>query len=206
MRLRQSCDHPLLCRLYNVIESPAGPLLVYAWAEGELLHVAQADRVDPQSSYQRFRALPRSTRIAALDQLYDLHQLLAAAGWVACDFYDGCLLYHFATARLHVIDLDTYHQGPFTNTMGRMFGSSSFMAPEEFTFGATIDQQTTVFNLGRAAALFLGDGSLAGDTFRGNREIFAVVRRACAAERRLRFASVAAFVDAWRSARAKSNS
>jgi serine/threonine-protein kinase len=200
VRLRARCDHPSLCRLHNVIESPTGPLLVYAWAEGELLHVPRAQRADPQSSYQRFRALPVSTILDALDQLYELHRLLAADGWVACDFYDGCLLYDFTINRLHVIDLDTYHQGPFTNTMGRMFGSSSFMAPEEFELGAPIDQQTTVFNLGRTAALFLGNGALTPMTFRGNDAIFAVVRRACTAERALRFATVAAFVAAWRAA------
>jgi serine/threonine-protein kinase len=50
---------------------------------------------------------------------------------------------------MHVVDLDTYHQGPFPNTMGRMFGSTRFMAPEELTFGARVDERTTVFAMGR---------------------------------------------------------
>lgn len=201
VRLNQSCDHPALCRLYNVIESPVGPLLVYEWIEGELIGVHSAQRTDPASAYQRFRALPAPEIALVLDQLYDLHRQLAAVGWVACDLYDGCLLYHFATQTVRVMDLDTYHQGPLTNTMGRMFGSSRFMAPEEFTLGATIDQQTTLFTLGRIAAVFLGDGTLAPEAFRGSTALHAVVARACAAERRLRFATVAAFVDAWAAAR-----
>jgi hypothetical protein len=48
------------------------------------------------------------------------------------DFYDGCLLYDFTSQELRVIDLDMYSRGPFTNTMGRIFGSTRFMAPEEF--------------------------------------------------------------------------
>ncbi len=201
VQLNQSCDHPALCRLYNVIESPVGPLLVYEWIDGELIGVPSAQRADPSAAYQRFRSLPAQEVALALDQLYDLHRQLAAAGWVACDLYDGCLLYNFATHTVRVMDLDTYHQGPFTNSMGRMFGSSRFMAPEEFILGAPIDQQTTLFTLGRMAAVFLGDGTLAQDAFRGPAALHAVVARACAAERRLRFATVAAFVDAWTAAR-----
>ncbi|MCB0080154.1 MAG: hypothetical protein KDE47_04465, partial [Caldilineaceae bacterium] len=129
VRLTQSCDHAVLCQLHNVIESPAGPLLVYEWVTGELLGVPRAQRGNPASAYQRFRALPGEEILLVLDQVYDLHRRLAALGWVACDLYDGCLLYDFATKKIRVMDLDTYHQGPFTNTMGRMFGSSRFMAP-----------------------------------------------------------------------------
>lgn len=204
VRLSQSCTHPILCRLTNVIESPAGPLLVYEWVEGELIGVPLAQRNDPMSTYQRFRALPVNELCQALDQIVDLHRLLAAQGWVASDFYDGCPLYNFATHTLRIMDLDTYHHGPFTNTMGRMFGSSRFMAPEEFELGAVIDQQTTVFTLGRTVALFLGDGTLARAIFRGTDALHSVVARACAAERGLRYATVAAFSDAWRAARADS--
>ena len=197
VRVAQSCNHSTLCPLLNVIESPDGPLLVYAWAEGELLRVPNAQRDDPMSSYQRFRALPTTEIIHVLDQLYDLHRELAGAGWIACDLYDGCLIYHFASQTVHVMDLDHYHQGSFTNAMGRMFGSSRFMAPEEFVLGATIDQQTTIFTLGRMAANFLSDGTLARERFRGSDALYAVIERACQVERTQRFATVDAFVNAW---------
>lgn len=73
------------------------------------------------------------------------------------DFYDGCLIYDFAAKRLTVFDLDNYRQGPYENTMGRMFGSTRFMAPEEFQKGRTIDDRTTVFALGRTMSIFLGE-------------------------------------------------
>lgn len=38
-----------------------------------------------------------------------------------------------------------------------MFGSTHFMAPEEFTLGASSDERTTVLNLGRTAFVFLGE-------------------------------------------------
>lgn len=203
VRLAAGCNHPTLCRLFNVIESPAGPMLIYEWVEGELVSTPQARREDPASSYQRFRALPANAIIQVLDQVYDLHRELAAADWVAGDLYDGCLIYDFGNKALRIMDLDTYHQGPFTNKMGRMFGSSRFMAPEEFELGATIDQRTTVFTLGRMAANFLGDGTLERERFRGSDALHTVITRACSPDRNLRFADVAAFVDVWAMARAR---
>lgn len=199
--LAQSMAHPTLCQLHQVIESPQGPLLVYEWIDGELIGVPRSQRDDPTSAYQRFRALPVAELLRALDLIYDLHAHLAAAGWIAVDFYDGCLLYDFSPQTLRIMDLDTYHQGPFLNAMGRMFGSSRFMAPEEFQRGATIDQRTTVFTMGRTAALFLGDGTLERTAFRGNDALHAVVQRACQEERNERFATMTEFYTAWRAAR-----
>lgn len=201
VRVAGSCSHPALPTLHYVIESPIGPMLVYDWRDGELIHVPSKSRNDLQSSYQRFRHLPPDLILNALDTLYDLHRELARLGWVAADFYDGSLLYDFATHRLSVIDLDNYHQGPFQNTMGRMFGSSRFMAPEEFELGATIDERTNVFEMGRAAALLLGDGTLSRAAFRGPVSLHRVIVRACEAEPAARFASMAEFHDAWLSAR-----
>lgn len=177
--------HPTLPPLHRVIESPTGPVLIYAWFDGELLGARRELRDDPASAFQRFRALPAPRIAACLDAVFDLHVVLARAGWIAGDFYDGCLMYQFASGELRVIDLDTYHRGPFTNTMGRMFGSSRFMAPEEFERGAVIDERTTVFNLGRLLAVFLDEPS-------------PVAARACELDPARRFATVADFVAAWR--------
>lgn len=199
--LAQSVAHPALCRLHQVIESPEGPLLVYEWVDGVLIGVPSAQRDDPAAAYQRFRALPVDELLRALDLIVDLHAHLAAAGWIAVDFYDGCLLYDFSRQTLRIMDLDTYHQGPFINEMGRMFGSSRFMAPEEFQRGALIDQRTNIFTLGRTAALFLGDGTLDRAPFRGSAALHEVICRACRPDRSERFAALAAFYAAWRAAR-----
>src|SRR5262249_590775 len=61
VRLYEPCRPPLLPRLYQVIESPSGPLLVYQWLEGDLLGVPRAQRDDPESAFQRFRRLPAPT-------------------------------------------------------------------------------------------------------------------------------------------------
>lgn len=200
-RLSAGVSHPLLPRLLGVIESPDGPLLVYPWLDGELLGASREQRDDSRSAFQRFRHLPPATLHTCLDAVFDLHDALARAGWIAVDFYDGSLLYDFAAGRLWAVDLDMYRDAPFRNEMGRMFGSSRFMAPEEFERGALIDEQTTVFVLGRTALVFLSDGTLNFEAFRGPRVLFDVAAQASRLDRAQRFASVAAFHHAWRAAR-----
>jgi len=196
-RLWRSCAHVALPRLHNDIESLHGPLLVYDWVDGELLYADRETRYKLQSAFQRFRRLPVLEILNALNQLFELHLALAQAGWIANDFYDGSLIYDFARQDIHVIDLDGYREGPFVNGMGRMFGSSRYMAPEEFERGASIDERTTVFTLGRTVANLLSDGTLARSAFRGSDAQFEVVSRACQTSREQRFASVADFYAAW---------
>lgn len=189
-RLAASCTHPALTRLRDAIESPSGPLLVYDWFDGELVGAPRARRDDPASAFQRFRRLPAATITRALETIFDLH---VALGWIASDFYDGCLLYDFATGELRVMDLDSYRDAPFVNDMGRMFGSTRFMAPEEFERGAAIDERTTVFNLGRAAFVFLGER----DGFRGTPAQLAAATRACEPDPARRFQTAAELTAAF---------
>ncbi|HWA63009.1 MAG TPA: hypothetical protein VG939_16635 [Caulobacteraceae bacterium] len=197
-RLAASFTHPALPRLYGTSPSAWGPMLVYDWLEGELLHEPSARRGDPASAHQRFRRLPPGEIAAALDVVLDVHVGLCAGGWVACDFYDGAMMYDFAARRLRLIDLDTYRRGAFVNEMGRMFGSTHFMAPEEFELGATIDERTTVFTLGRTISVFLGDGTLDAAAFRGTPGQYAAMTAACRDDPARRLQSVAALAEAFR--------
>jgi serine/threonine protein kinase len=188
VRIARAISDPALPTLRNVVESSEGVLLVYDWVDGDLLGTSRPLRSDPQSAFCRFRALPSSQLVSALDAVLQLHLKLAELGWVACDFYDGCLIYDFREHRMHVVDLDTYRDAPFRNDMGRMFGSSRFMAPEEFQLGARIDERTTVFNLGRMIdQLFVSR----------NAGVEAVVRAACQPEPLRRYQSVSQLYAAW---------
>jgi len=151
------------------------------------------DRDNPSSAHQRFRALPPSEILAALNDLYDLHAHLDAAGWVEGDFYDGALLYDFSCRRLTVMDLDTYRRGPYRNTMGRMFGSTRFMAPEQHSLGAPIDTRTTAYVLARTALVLLSDGTLDRPAFRGSDAQYAVLQEATTT----RFPTYPSFHKAW---------
>ena len=199
-QVARSCTHPALPELRNVVDSPIGPMLVYEWVEGDLLGVAREKRDDPASPFRHFRELPAKAIVEGLNTVYDLHRDVAEAGWIASDFYDGSLIYDFVLGRLWVVDLDHYQRGPFVNERGRLFGSTRFMAPEEFQRGALIDQRTTVFTLGRLALVMLADGTLDGAAFRGTAGQHAVVTTACQPDRERRFATVAEFYQAWSAA------
>lgn len=196
VRLARSVSDAALPPLRNVVESPEGPLLVYDWVEGELVGTTRARRTDTTSAYARFRALAPRERAAALDSVFRLHVKLAERGWIASDFYDGSLIYDFTRRRMFVVDLDSYRDAPFRNDMGRMFGSTRFMAPEEFALGAWIDERTTVFTMGRTVAQFLALGSDAG-TEAGTEAIAALIARACEPDPARRFDTVAQFYEAW---------
>ena len=201
VHLRQGCGYHTLPVLHQVVESPTGPLLVYEWVNGELVRTDAATRDHLQSTFQRFRGLPSEEILDVLDQVYELHYQLAQKGWIAVDFYDGCMIYDFNQQKFHVIDLDLYRDAPFVNEMGRMFGSTRFMAPEEFELGARIDERTNVFTMGRTAAVFLSDGTLDREPFRGSDAQYEVIRRACRDDRSERFDSMGEFYRAWGQAR-----
>ncbi len=190
IRLARSRRHPAMPALRRVVESPQGPMLFYDWADGELV----------RHLLDRVRRLPPSEVADMLTVVYDLHEALAADGWVAVDFYDGSMIYDFERKRLSVVDLDSYSAGAFPNRMGRMFGSTRFMAPEEFRLGAVIDERTTVFTLGRTGAVLLSDGSLDRAAFRGTRPQLRALERACRPRPDNRFRTVAEMNEAWRRA------
>lgn len=196
--LALSAAHPSLVALQGVTQSAWGPMLVYDWPPGELVRAPAARRADPESAFQRFRRLPLDELAAAIDTILDVHLKLCDAGWVACDFYDGSIIYDFAGRGTWLIDLDHYHLGPFTNEMGRLFGSTRFMAPEEFERGALIDERTTVFTLGRTMSVLLGDGSLGRPTFRGTETQYRTMMTACSPDPSARFQNVAELALAWR--------
>ena len=201
VHLWRGCNYHTLPTLHQVVESPTGPLLVYEWVTGELVRTDAASREHPGSTFQRFRGLPSEEILSVLDQVYELHYQLAQTGWIAVDFYDGCMIYDFRQQEFHVIDLDLYRDAPFVNEMGRMFGSIRFMAPEEFELGARIDERTNVFTMGRTAAVFLSDGTLDREPFRGSDAQYEVIRRACLDDRSERFDSMGEFYRAWRQTR-----
>lgn len=198
-RLAAAISNSALPSLFGVVQSAWGPMLVYDWVAGELVRAAPEQRADPASAFQRFQRLPPGELTTAIDTILDVHLALCGAGWVACDFYDGSIIYDFAARRTWMIDLDSYQPGPFVNEMGRMFGSTRFMAPEEFERGALIDERTTVFNLGRAISVFLGEGRLTREGFRGTEAQHRVMIRACAPNPAARFQSVADMARSWRS-------
>lgn len=158
--------HDSLIRLIDHFATDNGYACVFDWVEGECLHShwsfpPPAKYEDPRSPYVQFRQLPVQRRIQAMERILDFHIEAERKGYVAVDFYDGSLIYDFAAEEIHICDIDLYRAGAFTNTMGRMWGSSRFMSPEEFELGASIDAVTNVFNMGAMAFALLGENLIA---------------------------------------------
>jgi serine/threonine protein kinase len=202
--INAAVQHDALPRLHNSFETPGGLALVYDWVPGELLRnytrPAGGQRDHEPAARLRLRALPLDQVLHILDTIYDVHLTLAACGFIAVDFYDGCIIYDFDGMRTYLCDLDEYRPGPFVLADERLPGSRRFMAPEEFQRGATIDQVTNVFTLGRTAMVLLGDGTGTLAEWRGTNATRDVVIQATAPERAQRHPSVRAFVDDWRAA------
>ncbi len=202
-RVRHRAIVPVIGRFDLDGEREPGQAIVTPWVDGAILNDPFAPGSlpydDPGSSLNRFRALPVEEVLAAYDEILDAHLAVAAAGLVAVDFYDGCLIYDFADRRMWLVDLDLYAP-PYTLGLDRQYGSSRFMAPEEWVRGSHIDERTTVFTLARAACQLLclpgGDET----TWRGGPAQLAVLRRATRPDPEARPAGVADFVTAWRGA------
>lgn len=196
-RFHRAVQHPAIVAPLDVVDVGddrcIGPVLVYPWCDGEVLHAATATGDPDRRALGRFREQPLIDAVRAVETILDAHLAVTAAGFVAVDLYDGCFLYDEATRTMRLIDLDEYRPGPFVVDGDRLPGSRRYMAPEELTPGATIDERTTVFNLGRTIEQLLDHA----DGWRGTprqREAAAVATRAEPADR---FATVADLVAAW---------
>jgi serine/threonine protein kinase, bacterial len=199
IRLSATLQDPALCQLRHVIESAHGPMLVYEWVSGELIGVPRAQREDPASAFVRFRRLPLPELTAALTEVFRVHAALCARGWIASDFYAGAMMYDFGLRQIKLVDLDMYRAGPFVNDMGQLFGSTSFMAPEEFVLGARIDEATTVFTMGRCIGIFLAE-QIGQDGSNALSAMINVGERACRTARGARWSSMAELLEEWQRA------
>ncbi|NGP45923.1 serine/threonine protein kinase [Bacillaceae bacterium SIJ1] len=202
--LYESLGHPALVTLLDHFPIGQGYALLFSWQEGESLHdpvrfPPPAKNTDPSSPFYRFRALSLQDKLNALETIFAFHQWAEERGYVAVDFYDGSLLYDFQAKRLTICDIDLYETGPLINTMGRMWGSSRFMAPEEFAKDAVLDRRTNVYRMGATAFVLLGgakDRSLAA--WSASRALHEVALQAVEPNRDERFPDVRSFFEAWK--------
>lgn len=199
--LHGAVAHPAIVPLRRALDAAGAPALVYPWVDGEVLYHAtvppSVTRADPASAIARFRREPIDVIERVLDDILDAHVAVARAGFVAVDFYDGCILHDFAARRAVLCDLDEYRPGPFVVESDRLPGSRRYMAPEEHRRGARIDERTTVFTMGRAIRLLLDAGD-DEQAWRGTSAQAAVIERATRTDPDDRYPTLAALVTDWR--------
>jgi len=200
--IHREVAHPQVMKVMNSFTTEQGFALVYEWVDGEVLgspaFPGREGRSRPESPYFRFRQLPLDKVIAVLNTVYDVHAYLERKGYVAVDFYDGSMIYDFERDELHLCDFDCYSKGSFELDMDRLYGSSRFMAPEEFVRGSRIDHLTNVYTMGAAAFVFLAEeGSREPQDWQASEALYHVARKAASTERTERYNSVHAFYRAW---------
>jgi serine/threonine protein kinase, bacterial len=156
-----------------------GVLLIYPFVSGETLSTPEAR--------EKFYALPEAERRAALNVILAALAAITSAEWTLVDFYEGNLIYDYENKKPWLFDWDLCVKArSFSLATNRNWGSSRLMAPEEFVKGATIDEQTNVFNVARFALLCLGESATETET--------SILTRATSPERSTRHSSVAALV------------
>ncbi|WP_027446906.1 protein kinase family protein [Pontibacillus marinus] len=200
----QTLDHPHLIKLVDHFKTTDGFAAVFEWFNGECLHAhwsfgGIAKYTNPASPFYRFKRLPISKRLEALDRLFSFHSFVESQGYVAVDFYDGSILYNFENDEAKICDIDFYQKSPSVNDMGESFwGADRSKSPEEYKLGAPIDSITNVYNLGAIAfGLLGGETDHSFSKWEADENQYYVAIKATSEDRDARFLSVKEFYQAW---------
>jgi serine/threonine protein kinase len=184
--------HPNLLRFIKAEEIGGGFAAIFEWTDGECM-----GRMYPKSR-KKFLQMPYSTRLEVFNDILAFHIHVIKQGYVAIDFYDGSIMYDFDTEKTLICDIDLYSKMPYTNAMGRMWGSSRFMSPEEFMLGETIDEITTVYLMGAIAfALFGRETDRSIEKWRLGDKLYKVALQAVNDNRDKRQQSLTEFEEEW---------
>ncbi|MCL2775101.1 MAG: phosphotransferase [Oscillospiraceae bacterium] len=190
--------HPLLTKLINAEEIGGGFAMIFEWTDAECM-----GKQYPVSR-EKFMQLPIETRLLVFDDILAFHAYAVKRGYVAVDFYDGSIMYDFSAGKTYICDVDFYTKTPYINSMGRMWGSSRFMSPEEFQLGAEIDEITNVYTMGATAfALFGGERDRSLEKWMLSKDLYDAAKRAVSDERSQRQQSISQLTEEWKSAKRK---
>jgi len=142
-----------------------------------------------------------NTKLDVFDDILSFHAHVIDKGYVAIDFYDGSIMYDFSANKTLICDIDFYSKAPYINNMGRMWGSSRFMSPEEFELGAVIDEITNVYLMGATAFALFADYERTPEKWQLSKELYNVALKAVSNERSQRQQSIRQFIEEWNKAR-----
>ncbi|MBO5252569.1 MAG: serine/threonine protein kinase, partial [Clostridia bacterium] len=144
--------------------------------------------------------LPVKTRLQIFEDVLRFHIFAAEKGYAAVDLYDSTLMYDREQGRTFLCDIDFYRKAPLVNEMGRMWGSSLFMSPEEFERGAVISETTNVYTLGAMAFALFANYRREAEAWTLTPELFAVAQKATRNEREERYKTLTELLEAWTAA------
>lgn len=186
--------HKNLIEFVESKDTYGGFAMVFNWADGDCM-----GRMYP-AQHKKFMELPIKDRLKVFTDILDFFEYIASQNYVAVDFYDGSIMYDFESGRTTVCDIDFFRKQPCINDMGRMWGSSLFQSPEEFLFGAVIDEITNVYTVGATAFALFGEYKRTRDKWQLSDELFEVAARAVSDDRTNRQQSIRQLREEWEAA------
>ena len=198
--------HQSLINLIDNKEIQNGYILVFDWINGECMNEHWTyDKIPKytheKSAFYRYIRLEQKYLIKSINEIFEFHQFIASKNYVAIDFYDGSVMYDFVSNKTTICDIDFYSKSPYINNMGRLWGSSMFMSPEEFTKGSIIDEITNVYTIGATAFVFLGgEKDRSFSKWRAGKNLYEVALKAVEPDRKDRYKSINDFIQDWNEA------
>lgn len=187
----ESLWHKNLIEYIGSKEIGSGFAMIFKWTDGECM-----GRMYPEQ-HRKFMLLSNEIKLKVFADILDFMQYIAKQGYVAIDFYDGSIMYDFENQRTMICDIDFFRKSPTVNDMGRMWGSSIFMSPEEFKLGAAIDEVTNVYTLGAMAFALFGNYKRDFNNWNLNKDLFNIASKATSDDRDMRHQSIAELIDDW---------
>lgn len=188
--LYQTLAHPRLIQLLEAREMAGGYAMVFKWVQG-----ISMGRMYPEE-HRRFMSLPTKTRLRIFRELLTFLDHVHRKGYVAVDFYDGSVMYT-KEGKAFFCDIDLFCKKPYINPVGRMWGSSRFMSPEEFIRGAEIDEVSNVYMAGAFAFALFGGYERRLETWTLSKRLFRVVRKSVCKKRESRQQSIRQLIKEW---------
>lgn len=192
--LYQALKHENLIQLLETRETAQGFAMIFEWTDAQCM-----GRMYPES-HRRFMQMGADKKLDVFAAVQRFLAHVHSNGYVAIDFYDGSIMYDFASGQTLICDIDFFRPKPCVNDMGRMWGSSRFQSPEEYQLGAPIDERTNVYTLGALAfALFAGYKREPGD-WTLNQAAYAVACKATSPDPVPRQQTIHQFMSEWNAA------
>ena len=168
-----------------------GFAMIFKWADGECMGRMYTE------SHRRFMSLSNDTKLKVFDDILDFMRYIAKQNFVAIDFYDGSIMYDFANQKTIICDIDFFRKSPVVNDMGRMWGSSVFMSPEEFEKGSLLDEVTNIYTLGAMAFALFGNYKRDLENWQLSKDLYNIAVKATSDDRNNRYQSVEDLIDEW---------
>ncbi len=213
-------EQPNLIKLIEHYEVGALYIAVFKWAEGDCLfdywNFEKYSKARVITPYIRFKQLPVKKRLKSVRTLFEFLEHIERMEYVAIDFYDGSILYDFKNDTTMICDIDFFRKKPTYNDMGKDFwGTKRLKAPEEYSYGAVIDEVTNVFTLGALILNFFGNYSekdinqiyqsskffpCTYVNWELSKELYEVVTKAVSQDRNRRYDSITSFYESWNAA------